>query len=54
MYISKIDQIFAAQYLQQTWDHLKLWQQEAASNLSDTEPDSSETSSTDNDLDILI
>ena len=54
MFISEIDQIVATQHLQQTWDPVKLLQQEIASDLSGTEPDSSKTSSADNDLDILI
>ena len=54
MFISEIDQIFATQHLQQTWDRLKLLQQELPSDLSGTEADSSKTSSTDDDLDILI
>ena len=52
--ISEIEQFVATQHLQQTWDRLKLLQQEIASTLSATEPDSSETSSADDDLDILI
>ena len=40
--------------MQQTWDRLKLLQQEIVSDLSGTEPDSSETSSADDDVDILI
>ena len=54
LFISEIDQVFATQHLQQTWDRLKLLQQQLPSNLSGTEVDSSETSSTDDDLDILI
>ena len=54
MFISEIDKIVATQYLQQTWDRLKLLQQQVASDLSGTEPDSFETSSADDDLDILI
>ena len=54
MFISKIDQIVATQHLQQTWDRLKLLQQELPSDLSGTEVDSSKTLSTDDDLDILI
>ena len=54
MFISEIDQIVANQHLQQTWDRLKLLQQELPSDLSGTEVDSSKTSSTDDDLDILI
>ena len=54
MFVSIIDQIVATQYLQQTWDCLKLLQQEAASDFSGTEPDSFETSSADDDLDMLI
>ena len=52
VFIYEIDQIVAAQHLQQTWD--SLLQQEVASDLSGTEPDSSKTSSTNDDLDILI
>ena len=37
-----------------TWDRLKLLQQKLPSDLSGTEVDSSKTSSTDDDLDILI
>ena len=51
MFISEIVQIVATQYLQQIWDRLKLLQQELPSDLSGTEIASSETSSTDNDLD---
>ena len=40
--------------MQQTWDRLKLLQQELPSDLSGTEVVSSETSSTDDDLDIKI
>ena len=54
MFISEIDQIVATHHLQQTWDRLKLLQQELTSDLSGTEVDLSETSSTDDDLDILI
>ena len=52
VFIFAIDQIVATQHLQQTWDSLKLLQQEVASDLSGTEPDSSEISSADDDLDI--
>ena len=51
MFISEIDQIVATQDLQQTWDRIKLLQQEVASNLSGSEPDSSKTSNADDDLD---
>ena len=54
MFISKIDQIVAIQHLQQTLDCLKLLQQEVASDLFGTEPNLSETSSADDDLDKLI
>ena len=54
MFISEIDQIVATQHLQQTWDRLKLLQQKLPSDLSSTEVDSCETSSTNDDLDILI
>ena len=54
VFISKIDQIVATQHLQQTWDRLKLLQQEIASDLSGADPDSSETSSADDDFDTLI
>ena len=53
-FISEIDQIVATQHLQQTWDRLKLLQQKLPSDLSGIEVDSSKTSSTDDDLDILI
>ena len=53
-FISEINQIVATQHLQQTWDRLKLLQQELPSYISGAEVDSSETSSTDDDLDILI
>ena len=52
MFISETDQIIATQHFQQTWNRLKLLQQEVASDLSGTELDSSETSSADDDLDI--
>ena len=54
MFISEMNQIVATQHFQQTWDRLKLLQQELPSNLFGTEADSSKTSSTDDDLDILI
>ena len=54
IFISEIDQIVATQHLQQTWDRLKLLQQELPSNLSGTDIDSSKTSNTDENLDILI
>ena len=54
MFVSEIDQIVATQHLQQTWDRLKLLQQELPSNLSGTKVNSSKTLSTDDDLDILI
>ena len=54
VFISEIDQIVATQHLQQTWDRLKLLQQEVASDLFGTESDSSETPSAHDDLDILI
>ena len=54
MFISEIDQIVANQHLQQIWDRLNLLQHELPSDLSGTKVDLSKTSSTDNDLDILI
>ena len=54
MFISEIDEIIATQHLQQTWDRLKLLQQELPSNLLGAEVDFFKTSRTDDHLDILI
>ena len=54
MLFLKLIKLLPTQHLQQTWDRLKLLQQELPSDLSRTEVDSSETSSNDDDLDLLI
>ena len=54
VFIAKMDEVVATQHLQHTWNRLKLLQQEVASDLFGTEPDSFKISSADNDLDILI
>ena len=54
MFISDIDHIVANQHLQQTWDRLKLLQQMIAGDLFGAEPDSSEISSADDDLNLLM